>query len=236
MRNFILLLIIAASVSAFSVDTVTNFPSQMYGGGVYSAFYNINGDAIYPVYAFVDAPEDFAVDCPYHNGWVCNTTNPNFNITVRMPSNIKPDDYNITVQFSANYTTPDAPTYNGGGGSNGGGSSGGYSIKNKTKEKELTEAEAAIKSGEDLLNKTVPAVSNASIKPPEYTNWIPDKLPDAYIKSLTNSSFNTPLLASMTGVTDNSWLFVMGLILLIILLLIIFFLTRKKPKPTEEIQ
>ena len=44
MRNYILLALMLSSISfAFSVDTVTNFPAQMYGGSTYYATYHVNG-------------------------------------------------------------------------------------------------------------------------------------------------------------------------------------------------
>jgi hypothetical protein len=235
MRNFILMLIIAATVSAFSVDTVTNFPTQMYGGSVYSASYHVNGDAIYPVYAFVDAPEDFIVTgCTQYEQWVCSISSSDFNITVRLPSNITPDNYTISTVFSANYTVPDAPvTYSGGySGGSGGGSSSGYISTNKTKDEILKNASDAIIAGEALLNRSKPIVPVIENKTPEYTTWNPTSLPDAYILSL-NKTFNAPLLASMTVTSDNPWIFWIGLILIVVFLIVYYWFMREKPKPVE---
>ena len=48
-----------------------------------------------------------------------------------------------------------------------------------------------------------------------------------------NSSFNVPLLASMTGVTDNSWILNVGLAFIALLGIGFFLLIREKPKPPE---
>jgi hypothetical protein len=152
-----------------------------------------------------------------------------------MPANIKPDTYNISVVFAANYTVPDTPvTYSGGYSSgSGGGSSSGYIARNKTKEEILKNASDAIIAGEALLNKSKPVVPVIENKTPEYTVWNPTSLPVAYI-NLLNKSFNAPLLASMTVTTDNSWIFWIGLILIVVFLIVYFWFMREKPKPEES--
>jgi len=177
MKNYILLALMLSSISfAFSVDTVTDFPVQMYGGSTYQAFYHVNGDAIYPVYAFVEAPEDFIVDCPYYEGWVCNTTKADFNITVRMPANITPAIYNISVQFSANYTVPDAPSSSGGSSNNGGGSFVGGSSYTPSNDETLTFSGQPLIVRRTASNRTVTLTitnNGSSLGPFTYRETIP---------------------------------------------------------------
>jgi len=121
----LMLLLMWTTLGAFSVDQTEGFPSVMYGGGSYSAAYHIDGNAQFPIYAYVQAPEGVDIrGCPE---LVCNISSSDFQIIVDLPSNIKPDVYNISVYFAANYTPPVPPAIpsHSESGSGGGGSSGG---------------------------------------------------------------------------------------------------------------
>jgi len=181
MKLWIALLLIGLT-AAFTVNTVNDFPSQMYGGGEYHADYQIDGDAIYPFFSFVNisnaATDEITVkNCTLQTDgqWLCNATKKDFNITINLVSNLKPDNYNISVYFSGNYTVSDPALVVRSYSSSGGGSGPiyGYVTKNKTKEEILKNASDAIIEGEKLLNKTKPVENASENYSEEPTVWVP---------------------------------------------------------------
>jgi hypothetical protein len=101
MKQIFAILFLCAISMAFQVNTVTNFPTTMYGGGSYSASYQVDGNAVYPIYATVNAPDGMTVEGCLAG--VCTINSDDFSITVNLVSNIKPDQYNISVTFSGDY-------------------------------------------------------------------------------------------------------------------------------------
>jgi hypothetical protein len=101
MKQIFAILFLCAVSMAFQVNTVTNFPTTMYGGGSYSASYHVDDNAVYPLYATVNVVDGMTVEgCP---AGVCTINSDDFSITVNLVSNITPDQYNISVTFSGEY-------------------------------------------------------------------------------------------------------------------------------------
>jgi hypothetical protein len=200
MRNVIMLLLFASIVGAFSVDTVSDFPAQKHGGETYSAFYRVNGDAVYPIYGLINVSEDMIVDnCARYDVWLCNITNQNFNITIRLPVNISPGNYNVTVIFAANYTvtdTPPPPQYRSNSGS-GGGSSIGYSkpTNNKTEDAFIAEMNKEI---ERLRNETDAILNNPVKEQTNETEIDRKNEPTALLPTVTPVEV-VPLAAALTN-------------------------------------
>jgi hypothetical protein len=249
MKNFILFALILASIGySFSVDTVTPFPTQMYGGGSYAATYgfesNLAGtyysevvitgiDGINEAVVHMDgrvctySPLSYSCSGQLVNGW----NYPKINIT--FVSNVSPEIRNITVQFSMNQFVPDAPSSGSGGSNNGGGpSSSGYVNRNNTHAQEVAAAEEANKEYLILMNKSQPIylpvgnMTNVSVAQPLVITPIP--------RNNTPTETIVPAAASMISESGFPWwYYAVGIGLLVLIIIIIAFWPQK-PKPVVE--
>ena len=233
MKGIFALLAIIAMTAAFQVNTITNFPTIMYGGGSYSAFYSVDSGAIYPIYAYVNAPDEMNVrGCPNN---ICNISASNFNITVDLLPNIAPNTYNISVFFSANYTVPDAtPSYadsNSGGGSVGGGYYVPKPARNESEEKLQNETD---KEYQDILN-SLKNKTNNTIKPSASSNQSGGRNTTWNVTSENTSEPGSTTVASLIGKKpDDNAFIVIGAIALAAIVAGAIFLFFRKPKVPEQ--